>query len=477
MRAVFDHAAVGITITDRKENVVRCNPFLVQLLGMEQSDIVGKPVKNLYPAFEWHRIRTHHIRQLGLKHHFETKVINSHGRLIDVSVAASVLKDSKGRVVGSIGFIRDMSEQKKLERIRKEFVGVIAHELRTPLVPMREGISQVLEGLLGDINKRQREYLTIVFHEVDRLKRIIDDLLDIFKFEIDKTPMAKDLIDFNSLVKEAYATFAPRARAKGLRLRIKIPDQSIMLYADADRIRQVFANLIGNALKFTKKGTCAITVEVKKRTIDCAVTDTGEGIAKKDVALLFKKFQKFKQPATIEERGTGLGLALCKNIVELHQGTIGVKSAVGKGTTVSFTLPRSSPQALFQELIADNLKDAVQCDSSFSIVVFGLQHGAALLRTIGKDKTASALGTLELLVRNIVRRSKDAAIRYRQSILTILPDTSTEGARVVAERISTAFDEYRAPMELTAPVRLSWKIVNFPADADTVKTLFEKIER
>lgn len=475
-QTVFDHSAVGITVTDSKEKIIQCNPFILQLLGMEKSDLIGKPVKNIYPAEEWNRIRVYNIHHHGVRRHFETKVISRHGRLIDVTIAFRVLTDTRGKGVGSIGFIRDISERKKLERIRQEFVGVISHELRTPLVPMKEGVSQVLEGLFGEINDDQREYLTIVYNETNRLKRIIDDLLDIFKFEIDKYPMKKDLVDMKSLIKGVVATFSPQAQAKGLTIKMEIPQHPILLYADRDRINQVLANLLSNAVKFAEKGSIKVSAAIKRRTVECHVVDTGEGMAKKHVALLFTKFQQFRKSVNPEERGSGLGLVICKNIIELHKGKIWAKSSVKKGTTLSFTLPLYSSRALFKELIADNLKDAIEDDSSFSIIAFGIRGVNGIVRTIGKDKVASVIETLELLIRNILRRSKDLSLRYRGNILTILPNTANDGASAVAERINTAFNEYSAQMELVVPITLSWRVVNFPADADTVETLFKKID-
>jgi len=474
-RTVFDYSAVGITMTDSNENIIMCNPFVLQLLGMEKEDLIGKQVKEIYPPHEWKIIRAQHFRQIGGKHHFETRVINKQGKLLDVSIAISVLKDANGEVLGSIGFMRDITEHKKLERIRQEFVGVVSHELRTPLVPIREGVSQVLDGVFGEINKDQREYLTIVFHEINRLKRIIDDLLDIFKFEIDKIPMRKELIDINGVVKEIVTTFTPKMRVKGLDLKLQAPRRPVMLYADRDRIVQVFSNLLGNALKFTSQGGIRISIEEKQDAVECTVTDTGVGMSKANLAVLFQKFQQFRKASSQEEKGTGLGLVICKEIINLHKGTIWATSALRKGTTFHFRLPRYSPSALFKELMTDNLKAAIEQDSTFSVLLIDVEGIEKVQEAAGFEKARSLIATTELLVKNILRRSKDTAIRFDQSVLVMLPQTDKEGAVAVAGRTDKAFGEYVQRSELDASTALKWKIANFPDDGETIEELFDKI--
>jgi len=340
-RMVFDDSPAAITLADKEERLIMWNPIARQLFGMDDDDLSGKAVSELYPPEEWQRIRAEDIRRLGREHHMETRIVTKEGRHVDVIISISVLRDSAGNIEGSIAVIRDITERKRLERLREEFIGVVSHEMRTPLLPIREGVDQVLEGLHGPTTEQQKKYLYIVKAEITRFKRIIDDLLDVFKLEVGSITLKKEPIDMAVLVCEVAATFGPRSEKRGTEIKAVLSGDVITVHADRDRVVQVFTNLLSNALKFTEKGHIEVSVLDKDGIIECGVSDTGRGIAEKDMHKLFKKFQQVGKSPDPEEQGTGLGLVICKDIVELHGGKMDVESTLGKGARFTFTLPKT----------------------------------------------------------------------------------------------------------------------------------------
>ena len=233
-------------------------------------------------------------------------------------------------------------ELKKLDQLKSDFISTVSHELRTPLTSIREVTSQVLDGILGETTKEQREFLPIALSEIDRLGRIIEDLLDISKIESGKVELKKEVIDIVPLVKEVISSSVSEAKNKGLEIRENFPKEPIVVYADKDRIIQVFTNLVGNSIKFTEKGYIEISVVDKQTHVECSVSDTGKGISENDLPKVFSKFQQFGRTAGAGEKGTGLGLSIAKGIVELHDGKIWVESKLNKGTKFTFTLPKNT---------------------------------------------------------------------------------------------------------------------------------------
>jgi signal transduction histidine kinase len=231
-------------------------------------------------------------------------------------------------------------ELHKLDDLKSEFINTVSHELRTPLTTIREVVAQILEGILGQTTPEQREFLSICLEDVDRLKRIIDNLLDIAKLEAGGFKLKKEEVDIIDLAKGVIAIFSPKATSMNLEIKGDFPSEKAIGYADKDRIIQVFTNLVGNALKFCDKGYILISVVDKPEHIECCVYDTGKGISEDDLPKIFSKFQQFNRADGPGEKGTGLGLSISKSIIELHNGKIWVESKLNEWTKFTFTLPK-----------------------------------------------------------------------------------------------------------------------------------------
>jgi len=227
-----------------------------------------------------------------------------------------------------------------LDKLKSDFVSTVSHELRTPLTVIREGVSQVVDGILGETTDEQKEFLLMTLSNIDRLSRMINDLLDISKIESGKILLQKNQCNIVQIARDVYSSFYKRVKDHELDFVLTLPKNDISIYADQDKIIQVFTNLIGNALKFTKQGSITLALVDTPEHIACSVIDTGVGIDKKNQPKLFNKFQQFGRKEGPGEKGTGLGLSIAKGIIDLHKGHIWVTSEIGEGTTFTFTIPK-----------------------------------------------------------------------------------------------------------------------------------------
>ena len=230
---------------------------------------------------------------------------------------------------------------KAMYEIQKEFTSTVSHELRTPLASIKMGIDLVIKKMLGEINKEQEDALGHVKLNVDRLKRLIDDILDLTKMESGKLQMNFIMNDIHRVIQEVTESQKDLAQSRGLYLKMELDDKIPKIVFDSDRIVQVLNNLLSNAIKFTKQGGITIKTQDKSQEnhIIVSIKDTGKGIAEADIQKLFQKFQQIESAQENEEGGTGLGLAICKEIISRHGGKIWVESKPGEGTTFNFILP------------------------------------------------------------------------------------------------------------------------------------------
>jgi len=339
-RTVFENSAVAITLVDEQERLLSWNEYAEKMLGMTHADLYLRNIKTLYTPESWKKIRELSIRKKGMQNHFEAQMIRKAGALFDVDISISVLKDSDGNVTGSIGIMEDITERKRLEKLKDEFISTVSHEMRTPMTIIREGVSQVLDGILGEPTEEQTQVLGLTLQSIDRLGRIINDLLDISKLEAGKMEIHKEVLDMVEIATSIQKAFSSMAQDKGLTIEVEHSHAHVQFEGDRDRIIQILMNLVGNALKFTNQGKIRLQILNKGETVECRVVDTGRGIAQEDLSHVFEKFRQFGREEGPGERGTGLGLTICKKIVELHQGKIWLESQLGKGTVFAFVLPK-----------------------------------------------------------------------------------------------------------------------------------------
>jgi len=230
---------------------------------------------------------------------------------------------------------------KAMYDIQKEFTSTVSHELRTPLASIKTAIDIVVKRMVGEINPEQEEVLGRAKSNVDRLKRLIDDILDLTKIESGKLQMNFMINDIHRVIADVVESQRDVAQSRGLYIKVDLGASVPRVPFDTDRIIQVLNNLLGNAIKFTKQG--GITIQTRDKSpenhIMVSVIDTGKGIAPEDIPKLFQKFQQIESGHENEEGGTGLGLAICKEIIARHGGKIWVESKPQEGAVFNFILP------------------------------------------------------------------------------------------------------------------------------------------
>ncbi|MGA1867387.1 MAG: ATP-binding protein [bacterium] len=264
------------------------------------------------------------------------------GKIFQISYTGMYYQGKKA----ILSILQDITEQKKVEKkireaveMKSAFISVVSHELRTPLTAIKEGIGIVLEGIPGKLNGKQKNFLSIAKRNVDRLARLINEVLDFQKLESGHTEFNMMNHDINEVVEEVYKSMAPSVHHKTIDFLLSLTDNLPLIRFDKDKIIQVLTNLINNAVKFTERGRIAIETRREKNIIQVSVCDTGGGIKKEDIPQIFEKFKQIAMSKGRNSGGTGLGLAICKEIIERHKGKIWAESECGKGTTVHFVLP------------------------------------------------------------------------------------------------------------------------------------------
>jgi signal transduction histidine kinase len=240
---------------------------------------------------------------------------------------------------------------RELSEMKEEFLALTTHDLRSPLTVISGVISFFTSGRLGELSPEQKNMVAMMERNAQSLIELVNDLLDASKLESGTMRLDLSSIDLRSLVNELRETMEPLAREKGIALEDHIPANLPAIRADRTKLRRIVVNLLSNALKFTGKGG---TVEIRAAPEDeglirISISDTGVGIAREDVERLFDKYEQARSRATRGEKGTGLGLYITKQLVELHGGEIKVDSEIGKGSTFSFTLPEAAGSATLQE--------------------------------------------------------------------------------------------------------------------------------
>jgi signal transduction histidine kinase len=236
--------------------------------------------------------------------------------------------------------IRYALERRRVQEMKEEFTGKVIHDLRSPLVVSLESVGMILDGFCGDLTKEQREFLGMAHRAMQRLNRMIADLMNISKIELGKMELRRSRIDIVDAAREACSNFRQIAMKKGLELESRLPEAPLWVFADEDKIDQVWMNLVSNAIKYTERGRIEASVSDRGSHVECSVLDTGPGIEEKDMGRLFEKFQRLKTQDHPKVEGTGLGLAITKGIVTAHGGKIWAESRPGGGSKFIFTLPK-----------------------------------------------------------------------------------------------------------------------------------------
>ncbi len=276
-----------------------------------------------------------------------TRLLTTLCQQVAIAIEKSRLYDSLERKIRDLE--RQLDTLEKANILKSDFVSHVSHELRTPLTSIKAYVEALCDNADDPHFLQRKEFLDIVSKETNRLIRIVNDVLDVSKIEFGQRPMTRTPVDLNAVVADVLDMLSPALRDRQVRIEADVPGDLPRIDGDADLIKQVFINLISNAIKYSPRGT-TVTVAAREEAVNIlvSVADQGVGIPKDEIGSVFDKYFRARSQKESKMEGLGLGLAIVKNIVEQHGGSVRVESREGHGSTFYFTVPR---EHCFNDLI------------------------------------------------------------------------------------------------------------------------------
>jgi two-component system phosphate regulon sensor histidine kinase PhoR len=336
--AVLDAMVEGVIATDGHDHIILINERARALFGLGRARADSLPLLEVIRNVDLHDVLGEsRLTADGAVVSREVKVSDPSERVLQVH---AVPLRFTGEARGVVMVLHDITELRRLEQVRTEFVANVSHELRTPLTSIHGYLETLLDGALEE-PENARKFLGIVFRHTERLGRLTDDLTDLSNIELGRISLRLEPTAVADVADSVLAIISPRAGAGQVTVAAALPPDLPPVVADRDRLAQILINLVDNAVKYTPKGG-RVWLEGRLREpgiVEVAVCDTGAGIPKADLPRLTERFYRVDKARSRELGGTGLGLAIVKHLVLAHGGELTIESELWKGTTVRFTLP------------------------------------------------------------------------------------------------------------------------------------------
>jgi two-component system phosphate regulon sensor histidine kinase PhoR len=337
--AILDGMVEGVIAVDGHDRIVLTNSRARAMLGLTAAGLRQQPFLEVVRHAELHRV-------FG-----EARTAGPGGgvrRAIRLAAPAPLLLEVHAAPLalgaegtGVVMVLHDVTELRRLERVRTEFIANVSHELRTPLTAIHGAIETLLEGALADPGDARR-FLQVVHRHTERLGRLLDDLTDLSNIELGRVAFKPVAVELADAVDSVVAIVA--ARRGGVAVVNEVPPDLPPVRADRDRLAQILLNLVDNAVKYTPAGGRVVVAAAPRgREVEVTVRDSGVGIPAGDLPRITERFYRVDKARSRALGGTGLGLAIVKHLVAAHGGDLRIESRLGEGTTVSFTLPRGGP--------------------------------------------------------------------------------------------------------------------------------------
>lgn len=337
--AVVRSIAEGLVVVDAEGKVIMMNPAAEKLLGVSGKDKIGKPLNEDLKEEQLVSL----IKGSPGEANKEIELLSQHDETKKVLRASSaVVENADGKTVGMVSVLSDITKQKELDKMKSSFVTSVSHELRTPLVIMQKSLFLLRDEIVNQLNEPQKDFLIIIERNLKRLTLLINDLLDLAKLEAGKMILRRQAASIKDIIHESVLGLSTWAQTKSITIENTVQENIPRVNVDPDRIIQVMNNLIGNAIKFTPEGGKIIVDAFFRKDVNdvgVSIKDTGIGISKENLPKVFDKFYQIEERASTDINGTGIGLSVVKEIVQLHGGKIWVESEKGEGARFAFTLP------------------------------------------------------------------------------------------------------------------------------------------
>ncbi|MEK7773747.1 MAG: ATP-binding protein [Deltaproteobacteria bacterium] len=321
----------GVLVLNTSGHVLHANPFFLKSFPARGA-VEGRPVSDI-------------LKNTSLLESVEGAMHRRISRPEDIEICEGagffkvhLVPLREKRDFSLLLFLQDITEEKRVETIKKDFVANVSHELRTPLASIKGYAETLLDGGMDD-KDTLKEFLKVIDRHATRMSRLIDDLLTLSRLESHQMTIVSAPVDMKDIIQATTKGFEKQARDKGITISSRIPDGLQRASGDKDRLEQVLVNLLDNAIKYTQSGGhVSVAASSGNGTVRVDVTDTGIGIPAGDIARIFERFYRVDKARSRELGGTGLGLAIVKHIIQGHNGRLYVESEPGKGSTFGFSL-------------------------------------------------------------------------------------------------------------------------------------------
>ncbi|MBC2160006.1 cell wall metabolism sensor histidine kinase WalK [Listeria booriae] len=337
LSGIVQNLVSGVMLINQRKQIVMTNPMMEQIIG--EKDMTGKAYYEVLKSFALTQLVDQCMDQKTFQQE-EITIYFPREQILDANV--SPILSRTGSITGVIVLLHDITEIRRLENVRSEFVANVSHELKTPVTALKGFAETLLDGAMYD-EELLKKFLTIIKEESDRLHRLIMDILELSRIEQKHVSMNLEEVDVEDVVIATMDTVRALAVEKGIQLIPPNLAAPIMIQAERDRLQQILINLISNAIVYTPQNgevSVGVTENVANETVTITVTDNGIGIPVKDIDRIFERFYRVDRARSRHSGGTGLGLSIVKHIVESCGGQINVESIEGEGTTFTVILPR-----------------------------------------------------------------------------------------------------------------------------------------
>ena len=337
LEGIFNYCADGIVIINEDGIIEQVNPACETLIGLVGEKLLMTSIddylfsKKTFISKELHKLDEN---ELLLREFYIKNPLSNSETPVEISFARINPDDDYKRFVG---VIRDVTEQKKSDKLRDDFIATLTHDLRTPLLAAIQTLTFFLDGALGELDEKQKLLLSTMQKSNEDLLGLVNALLEVYKYDADKLELTKTNFNIYNLVEQVYNELQPLAQSKEIEFKIECTNKDLTVNADRSEIRRVICNLCGNAINYTQNGgRVVITLKNEGNDLIFSVADNGSGIPQEDIPNMFQRFSQ----GTSKKRstGTGLGLYLSRQIIESHGGKIWLESALNKGSEFSFLL-------------------------------------------------------------------------------------------------------------------------------------------
>lgn len=347
VKTIINCMGDGILVCDRDSCIVLANPAASRMLEIPESRLLGNYVSQSNLHSELSRtiedsLKTEDSAYTSISQ--ELSIGDSRETFLRAHTAP--VRNDLGEIMGSVTVLQDISHLKELDKMKSEFIAMVAHELRAPIATVEQQLTVIIGGMAGELNEKQQQMITRAKERTRSVLTLIKDLLDFSKIEAGKMVQYKEPLSLAEVIPRVVEAMKADAEGKNIRIEILHPLSGSIIQADQNSMEGILNNLISNAIKYTPDGgRVTISLDDDDSFVKVSVTDTGIGIKGEDIPRIFDKFYRVKSSDTRQIVGTGLGLSIVKSIVDAHMGTISVESTEGKGTTFSVLLPKAADMA------------------------------------------------------------------------------------------------------------------------------------